>query len=188
MNALTLLMIRHAEKPKEDWHGPGLTHKGEHDKESLVVRGWQRAGAWTALFGTELFRPDYPKPLKIYAAMPGPPDRLHHGPSRRPFETISALAERLGLQPNLNFAKGDEEHLVRELLALSGVVLLAWEHDAIVKNIVPMIPILQERPPTEWPEERFDVVLRFDRTDSATQFTYRMLCPQLLSGDPATGF
>lgn len=188
MSALTLLMIRHAEKPKEDWHGPGLTHKGEQDKESLVIRGWQRAGAWTAVFGAELGHPDYPKPLKIYAAKPGPPDRLEHGPSRRPFETISALADRLAVKPNCDFAKGDEAALAQELLALSGVVLLAWEHDAIVESIIPMIPISQGTPPTKWPEERFDVVLRFDRADGATQFTYRMLCPQLLSDDLSTGF
>ena len=43
--ALTILIIRHAEKPDEAWPGPGLTEQGENDTESLVIRGWQRAGA-----------------------------------------------------------------------------------------------------------------------------------------------
>ena len=88
---LTLLIIRHAEKPADDpdsgnWPGPGLTEQGEQDKDSLVIRGWQRAGAWAALFGAGLIAGSagayYPEPAKIYAATPG--DRPNHGPSRRP--------------------------------------------------------------------------------------------------------
>jgi hypothetical protein len=59
MVPLTLLIIRHAEKPKEQgdkpnefWPGPGFTDKGEEDDKSLVIRGWQRAGAWAA-FSTQ---------------------------------------------------------------------------------------------------------------------------------------
>jgi hypothetical protein len=53
MKALTLFIIRHAEKPdvKQPALGPGLTDSGEDDTESLVIRGWQRAGAWASLFG-----------------------------------------------------------------------------------------------------------------------------------------
>ena len=54
MDALTLLIIRHAEKPDGDATGPGLTHKGKVDSKSLVIFGWERAGAWTALFGAGL--------------------------------------------------------------------------------------------------------------------------------------
>jgi hypothetical protein len=35
MSALTLLIIRHAEKPGESWPGPGLTVDGVPDKKSL---------------------------------------------------------------------------------------------------------------------------------------------------------
>ena len=50
MSALSVLIIRHAEKPGESWLGPGLTSDGSEDRTSLVIRGWQRAGAWSALF------------------------------------------------------------------------------------------------------------------------------------------
>ena len=53
MNALTLYIIRHAEKmdaKDPDSTGPGFTHRGKQDDESLVIKGWERAGAWTALF------------------------------------------------------------------------------------------------------------------------------------------
>lgn len=183
MSALTILIIRHGEKPGEDWPGPGLTDEGEPDHESLVIRGWQRAGAWAVRFGAGLGGADYPEPKAIYAATPGAPVRLNHEPSRRPAETISALAARLGQTPNVEFAKGEEDSLVKELLGLSGVVLVCWEHDAIVSGIIPRIPVGQGVPPTNWPGHRFDVVLRFDRADGAEKFSYRPLYPKILSGD-----
>jgi hypothetical protein len=42
MSVLTILIIRHAEKPKDPkapWKGPGLTENGEENDKSLVVRG-----------------------------------------------------------------------------------------------------------------------------------------------------
>jgi len=183
MSALTLLIIRHAEKPDEDWPGPGLTDAGVPDKESLVIRGWQRAGAWSALFGAGLGGADYPAPQVIYAATPGKPNEPNKGPSRRPYETVSALAPRLKLTPDTSFAKGDEKHLVEKLLTLKGVVLVSWEHQAIIADIIPGIPVDKGKPPTNWPGHRFDVVLRFDRADGETKFAFRELFPRLLSGD-----
>ena len=161
MDALTLFVIRHAEKPGESWPGPGYTAEGASDTESLVLRGWQRAGAWTALFGTDLTKGDYAKPDAIYAATPGADP--NQGPSSRPAETISALATRLALTPNEGFGKGDEKHLMDAVLASKGVALLCWEHKAIISDILPRIPISKGKPPTKWDGSRFDVVLRFDR-------------------------
>ena len=91
--ALTILIIRHAEKPDEFWPGPGLTSDGSVDKKSLVIRGWQRAGSWSALFGVGLGGDDFPGPNVIYAANPDTPGGAE--PSQRPFETITPLAARL---------------------------------------------------------------------------------------------
>jgi hypothetical protein len=180
MAALTLLIIRHAEKPGENWPGPGLTSDGKPDKESLVIRGWQRAGAWTALFGAGLGGTDYPEPDAVYAANDsGSGDDV----SKRPEETVSGLSPRLGLQTNLTYAKGQEKKLVQELLGLSGVVLVAWEHKAIVADMVPLIPVSSGTPPTHWNGSRYDVVLRFDRPDGGNSFAFQELFPMLLSGD-----
>jgi hypothetical protein len=60
-------------------------------------------------------------------------------------------------------------------------VLVAWEHK--------LIPALVERlpdPPSipgDWPDDRFDVVWLFDRTD--TGWSFSQLPQLLLSGDSA---
>jgi hypothetical protein len=66
MSALTILIIRHAEKQGESWPGSGLMPDGVPDKNSLVIRGWQRAGSWSALFGAGLGGLDYPAPALPY--------------------------------------------------------------------------------------------------------------------------
>ncbi|MGY3482777.1 hypothetical protein ACVW1C_000660 [Bradyrhizobium sp. USDA 4011] len=181
MDALTLFIIRHAEKPDESWPGPGFTADGVSDTESLVLRGWQRAGAWTALFGTDLTVGDYAKPDAIYAATPGTVP--NQPPSSRPAETISALAARRDVTPNVGFGKGDEPALMQAVLALKGVVLLCWEHKAIIADILPLIPVSKGKPPTKWESSRFDVVLRFERAKGDDKFAFKELFPKLLSGD-----
>jgi broad specificity phosphatase PhoE len=126
MAALTILIIRHAEKPGEAWPGPGLKIDGTPDKEALVIRGWQRAGSWAALFGAGLGGADYPQPQVIFAANPDTPPGGKE-PSQRPFETAEPLAARLGLTPVKDFAKGQEEKLAQKLVSLDGIVaLVSW--------------------------------------------------------------
>src|SRR5579863_7040429 len=104
MSSLTILLIRHGEKPpkksKDVDYGAGVTVKGAPDDKSLAVRGWERAGAWTALFGFGAFGPDYPKPDIIYAANPDQQGGDGDSVSRRPLETIQSLADRLHISPD----------------------------------------------------------------------------------------
>ena len=191
MGALTIFIIRHAEKPGPYGLGPGLTDRGEQDDELLVIRGWQRAGAWTALFGAGRGGSDYQTPQAIYAAdqdVPknGDPGKKHDGVSQRPYETVLPVAQRLGpnAQFNTSFAKGQETALVAALLKLSGVVLVAWEHKAIMSDILPKLPVSNKGAlPTHWSGKRFDVVLRFDRAEGETDFSFTELHPCLMSGD-----
>jgi hypothetical protein len=186
MSALTILIIRHAEKPGEFWPGSGLTPDGVPDKKSLVIRGWQRAGSWSALFGVGLGGLDYPAPSVIYAADPNA--TTGDEPSQRPYETVVPLASRLGLTPDTKFALGQETQLATTVLGQTGVVLVAWEHKAIARTILPAIANGQslQGMPTKWDSTRFDVVLRFHRTSPEAPWFFRQLCPCLLSGDSAT--
>lgn len=185
MSALTILIIRHAEKPGESWPGPGLTADGSPDKKSLVIRGWQRAGSWSALFGLSVGSLDYPAPSVIYAADPSA--TTGDEPSQRPFETVTPLAARLGLTPNTTHAVGQEAQLAAAVLGQTGVVLVGWEHKAIVRALLPAIANGQgiQGMPTKWDGARFDVVLRFDRASPGAPWSFRQLCPCLLSGDSA---
>jgi len=186
MSALTILIIRHAEKPddlKAPWPGPGFTERGEVDGKSLVIRGWQRAGSWSALFGAGLGGDDFPQPAVIYAADPVSP--AGDEPSQRPFQTVSPLAARLSITPVTKYALGDEENLVTEVASLTGVVLICWEHKAIYEKILPAIAKAQTLHglPTDWKGSRFDVVLRFDRSIPGAPWSFRQLFPRLLSED-----
>jgi hypothetical protein len=142
MSALTILIIRHAEKPGESWPGSGLTPDGIIDKKSLVIRGWQRAGSWSALFGAGLGGLDYPAPSVIYAANPNA--TTGDDPSQRPYETVIPLAARLELTPDTKFAVGQEAQLVTTVVGQTGVVLVAWEHKAIARAILPGSRIRQD--------------------------------------------
>src|SRR5271154_1465203 len=143
MSSLTLLIIRHGEKPpkkpQDVDYGAGVDAQGEPNSKSLAVRGWERAGAWTALFGFDAFGPNYPKPDVIYAANPnqlgGDADSISH----RPLETIQPLADRLHIAPNVTYGVGQEEALVRELVMLTGTVFISWEHKMIAKEILPAL-------------------------------------------------
>jgi hypothetical protein len=184
MSALTILIVRHAEKPGESWPGQGLTADETGDKKSLVLRGWQRAGSWSALFGTSLGGSDYPQPAVIYAADPNASTGKE--PSQRPFETVAPLGERLGLRPDTTYALTQEPQLAAKIVGLAGgVVLVCWEHKAIVKRLLPKIVGGQIIPgiPVKWNDDRFDVVLRFDRASPGALWSFRQLFPRLLSRD-----
>jgi hypothetical protein len=186
MDALTLYIIRHAEKPDKTQPdlGPGLTHKGKEDPESLVIVGWERGGAWTALFGAGLSGSDYAKPQAVYAANPNSA-KEDAKVSRRSYETVLSLAARVGVgKPTISFGKGQEQGLVDALLKLSGVVLVAWEHKAIISDILPRLPVKNKHDlPTHWSSKRFDVVLRFECAAGDQELVFKELQPCLMPGD-----
>ena len=183
MSSLTILVIRHAEKPGESWPGPGLTEVGTTNTKSLLIRGWERAGGWSSLFGAGFGGSDFPQPAVIYAANPSAD--TGDDPSQRPFETVTPLSTRLNLSPNVTYALGQEGKLVTEIVGLTGIVLVCWEHKAIAAAIVPAILGEQNIPglPSKWDGTRFDVVLRFDRSVPGAPWSFRQLFPRLLSGD-----
>lgn len=107
-----ILLMRHAEKP--DGVALGVDEMGAADEQSLIVRGWQRAGALPGLFGKEA---PLPAPDRIYATATlklKTPDGKIGSRSKRPTETVSVLAARLGLKTNGTFTKGQEAALVAE--------------------------------------------------------------------------
>jgi hypothetical protein len=184
MSALTVLVIRHGEKPDPDHPDapPGLTSDGVKDKHSLLIRGWQRAGAWATLFGPTTGLADFPKPTIVYAANPHQEGAPH---GKRALETVLPLCERLHITPITKFAVDQESELVKEVQGLTGVVLISWEHKRIVEGVLPELTKGQKliHLPTKWHGTRFDVVLRLDRIQAGAHWSFRELFPRLLAGD-----
>ena len=79
----------------------------------------------------------------------------------RASDRLRQLAARLNLTPLTKYALGDEDNLVREIVGLTGVVLISWEHKRIFRCILPAIANGQTLHglPTDWYRARFDVVL-----------------------------
>ena len=172
----TIMLIRHAEKPDKSVRG--VTWDGSHDEHGLSVRGWTRAGALAALFAH--IPEDSPSglvtPQRIVATAPS-----HSAKSRREVDTASPIAERLAI--NLDSARGNTEvkEVAHDLLALNEPVLVVWHHGSI-HRLVEFLPLAEgAQPPTEWPEDRFDLIWVLTHGDAG--YSFLEVEQRLLAGD-----
>ena len=136
-----IMIVRHAEKPPDppNIKGPwDVQLNGKSgDGKSLIVPGWQRAGALNAFFAPYKSKPSNPAivtPHHIYAASPA-------GETQRPCETVTPLAAWLGYKQgtsefNVSYSIGDEKHLATSVLGQSAPVLICWEHDHIMPDMM----------------------------------------------------
>ena len=172
-----VMLIRHAEKPGGAWPGPGLTEKGVEDKESLVIRGWQRAGALALVFRA----PPAPlrRPERIYASHR---DKMDGSKSRRPVQTVTALAQLLNLDLVTDFTKGQETALAEVLAPLPGDTLVCWQHESIAA-IVAAIAGKNSGAPSTWAPERFDLVWTLTRHGRGAAWNFQQSLQSLLPGD-----
>ena len=176
MGTTKIMVIRHAEKPIAG-RADGVRARGEKDDASLVARGWQRAGALVGFFLNPTSA-DVVRPAHLFAVRF---DLAVAGSSRRSRQTVRPLSEMLGVKCDERFGEGQEELLAHAVLRLQGPVLIAWSHGHIPKMagaICPGLPI-----PSEWPEDRFDLVWVFDR--SSKKATFKQVPQLLLAGDEA---
>lgn len=173
-----IMFIRHAEKPAPDL-GSGVDANGKADEESLAVRGWQRAGALARFFcPAEGAHAAKLTPGSVFAPGTGPASK-----SRRSMQTVAPLVALLQETSAVNFVtaylKDDGVALMKDVLAQSGVVLIAWEHK-ILPSLIAYLPHAP-KVPASWPEDRFDLVWVLDRTADGWIFT--QLPQMLLAGD-----
>lgn len=174
--------MRHAEKPAKDFVPYGVTRKGERDKESLQVRGWQRAGALIGLFAPpngQIIRP-LARPQFLYASKP-----LKRRGSRRPFQTLVPLAEKLGIEINVDFPRFHFEKMLKQVCSRKGVVLICWQREYIPSIA---LKILDDRKlaPAVWPEDRYDLFWVFELDRSSSQYRFKQVPQKLLGGDVTT--
>jgi hypothetical protein len=175
--ASVIMLIRHAEKPTGSGAPHGVDANGNHDKESLIVQGWQRAGALVELFDPAVgkLRSGLNRPTALFASNPG------SSGSKRPLETITPLAERLKMTVSTPVKDSETKQIAAILNATPGAPLAAWQHQDI-PSIAGHLKHVHPKPPTKWPGDRFDIVWVFTRqSDGTLKFTQ---VPQLLlAGD-----
>jgi len=177
--ASKIMVIRHAEKPPADGPPLGVTIGGENDPDSLTVRGWQRAGALACLFAPArgpFQDAALATPGTIFASQT-PPTKG----SRRPPETITPLAERLGIVPT-TLEKDKVKNLVKNAKATEGIVLISWQHEDI-PAIAELILGDATTVPRTWPGTRYDVIWVFDRDLAANTHRFSQVPQCLLAGD-----
>ncbi len=181
--ATKIMVIRHAEKPPTDPPPYGITLEGTRENDSLTARGWQRTGALASFFAPAngAFQdPSLAKPQFLYASKP-----VKHKGSRRPFETIMPLAEKLGITINSNFQKFETESMLADAFLCKGVVLISWQREYILQITDQILGSKAVAPP-EWPEDRFDMVWVFDQHPSSAQYSFKQIPQSLLMGDLET--
>lgn len=174
------MLLRHAEKPAKDNAPFGVTRKGERSKESLEVRGWQRAGALANLFVPVYHHFQHPAlatPQFLFASKP-----LRRKGSRRPIETITPLAEKLGIKINSEFQRSQLVSMVADVFSCKGVVLTCWQREYI-PEIAALILGKKQVAPADWPEDRFDMIWVFDLQRSSSTYKFRQVPQELLAGD-----
>ena len=192
MPATKIMVIRHANKPESAGGPLGVTEMGEEDKQSLIVRGWQRAGALAVFFSPlngRLASLGLALPDTIFAS----DDQKHPAPagggkqgsrSKHPLETVTPLAAKLlGRKPDTSYWKGEVAALAAAAMASNGAVLICWDHreiPAIANAIVPQPNAI----PQAWPDDRFDMIWVFDPPAAPGQpWSFAQVPQNLLAGD-----
>jgi hypothetical protein len=183
-----IMIIRHAEKPVGKTLG--VTAEGANDKEALIVQGWQRAGGIVNLLapgGGQFQNAALAMPKTIIASWKS----AKHG-SQRPLETVTPLANKLGITPitfvndsataddSVDTSADDASNstntgvtdAVAAALVAKGMALIAWQHEDIplIANTIasasglPVTAVFPSTwpPPKKWPSSRFDLVWVFD--------------------------
>lgn len=200
MGASKIMVIRHAEKPPDNPPHDimpyyGVSDLGLQDPESLIVQGWQRAGALTCFFAPThgpLQNSELATPQFLFASGVGGPSN-----SKRPQETITPLSLKLNLNINTGYLENNYAAMVTAALACDGVVLICWQHedilpkqsgdDSIVGELIRQTgsdPKKLGVPKGPWPGDRYDMVFVFDRPSGSGVFTSFTQVPQmLLAGD-----
>ena len=111
-----VLMIRHAEKPDS----------GDH----LSPQGYQRAQAYVHYFESAPAVTRYGTPVAIYAM-----GQASANTSLRAIETVTPLANALGLTLHEAYTKKEVEGLVNEIMSTPAydgkMVLICWEHKVL---------------------------------------------------------
>ena len=162
-----IMIIRHGEKPDKTSPLPGVGINGSPtSNKSLTAIGWSRARRLADIFDPQggSLRPGIERPTCIYAA-----GANEGGSGERARETITPLAQRLGIAVDTRFGKGDEDALATKVSALPGPTLICWQHGEI-PAIAQAFGSVNPPPPGTWPDDRFDEIWTLTATGHGWDF------------------
>ncbi|KAI9711868.1 MAG: hypothetical protein M1820_002013 [Bogoriella megaspora] len=129
----TVYLIRHGEKPDD---GDGLSAQGE-----------QRAQCLRTVFGTA-------SQYNIGHIMAQTPQS--DGSQQRPYDTVTALADDLGLTVDTSCQRDDQDCVADVVDAYDGPgnILICWEHDALHD----IVKALGDKKAPDYDGDDFDVI------------------------------
>ena len=180
----SIFIMRHAEKPTTT--ARGVTAAGRKSPRSLIVKGWQRAGAlgiFLAPLDGPLNSTTLATPGFLFASSSrmskNKPDKSH-----RERETITPLAHRLNVEINLEFDINQEPAAIAAALQCEKPVLLCWDHH-LIATLARQIPGAHHIP-DKWPAKRFDLIYAFHLEENGHTYTFAQVPLPLLGGDLKT--
>ena len=180
MTVKSIVTIRHGEKPTGKYNG--VDQYGNLNPDGLIPQGWERAGGLVGLFSPPAHTTPVARPQALVA--PLYPTDVH-----RPHLTLVPLSQLTGIQIACTYAvDADPKTVATALTAIDAeCVLVCWEHEHLVGIVDALAQILQVTNPgdvpTSWPDDRFDVIWRFDRDDTTGQWSFACANQELLAGD-----
>jgi hypothetical protein len=129
---LKIVFIRHAEKPDI---GDNLNCQG-------VNRSMQLPNVIKTKFGV----PDY-----VFVPALGLGKSTKYS---RMYQTVVPLAAKYNLKINTNYSEEESDKIAEDLKSRKGVVLVVWEH----KALVPIVKSLGIKGELDWPATDFDSI------------------------------
>jgi hypothetical protein len=99
-----------------------------------------------------------------------PPAQTTTAKVRGPARPSHRSPTKLGIPVNTSFGKGDEKALVEDVIAQPGPTLISWQHGEI-PTIAAAFPSVTPPPPSNWPDNRFDVIWTLTKTADGWHFT-----------------
>lgn len=161
-----VILIRHAEKPDS---GNGLSKKG-----------FQRAAGLVPFFTVMPLNPAFRQPMAIFAQSPS----TNHQ-STRPVQTVSPLANALGIELIALYTQSHYADMVKEIKTNPAydnqTVMICWSHQ-FLGDIAKAFGV---SPAPTYPSGIFDRLWVIDFSDS-TVASFQDLPQQLLCGDSAS--
>jgi len=157
-----ILILRHAEKP------------ADVSNENLSVKGYERAAALAYYMPNAFGSIDH-----IFAAGVG-----HKSHSERPRETITPLAERLGIKVHHKYLKYEYQEMVNHIFDddkyTNTTIAIAWQHTDI--EAIATAFGAEKVPTSKWAGKCFDLVWKLTY-DGNKGYTLAQIPQLLMYGD-----